>query len=78
MNKIHETQSTEEVDQPESDYLYTPVPDLQRIEGGGVYKRNSLKLNRLPKGIRSIGYFIVGFSIISFALIIIFNMFLKH
>lgn len=75
MEKIHETQPTETIHNPESDQLYTPIENLQRIEGGGVYKRNSLKLKTLPKGIRYIGYFIIGFAASSIIFIIIMNMF---
>jgi hypothetical protein len=72
MKKVHESQSTETFNDTEVDQLYTPLDDLQKIEAGGVYKRNNLNLKTLPKGIRWIGYFIIGFilitSIIGFAL----------
>jgi hypothetical protein len=72
---IHETQPDEEYRRSD-DEIYTPVEDLQRIEAGGIYKRENLKLSTLPLGIRIIGYFIIGFIAITSFLGIIFS-FLK-
>ena len=75
MGKIHESQSTAKFYNEEDDKLYTPIENLQRIEGGGVYKRNNLNLNSLPKGIRIIGYSIIGFTIITGMIGLILSLF---
>ena len=61
----------------EEDKLYTPIEDLQKIEGGGVLNRDSLNLDTLPKGIRWIGYVIIGFSFLTVIFGIIAALFFK-
>ncbi|MDF2904593.1 MAG: hypothetical protein K0S25_2231 [Bacillus sp. (in: firmicutes)] len=76
MSKIkqtHESQSTEEFHNLEEDKLFTPIEDLQRIEAGGVYKKENLNLSTLPKGIRYIGYTIIGFTVLTVILVLILN-----
>lgn len=75
MDKIHETQPVDNYKNVEEDQLYTPLEDLQRIEAGGVFKKNNLNLSTLPKGIRYIGYIIIGFTVITSILGIILNLF---
>ncbi|WP_223589272.1 hypothetical protein [Neobacillus bataviensis] len=75
MEKTHETQSSEAYKEIDDNKLYTPIEDLQKITAGGVYKRNSLKLKSLPKGIRYIGYFIMGFCILTFVIAIVLKVF---
>lgn len=77
MNKLkdtHETQSTEQFYNREEDKLFTPIEDLQKIEAGGVYKRN-VNFNTLPKGIKIIGYFLIGFFIVTGLIGIIISIF---
>lgn len=73
--KVHETQSTEEYNPNESDKVYTPLEDIQRIEGGTIYKRQNVRFGSLPKGIRYIGYFMVGFLAVSGIIGIILSFF---
>ncbi|CAH0344988.1 hypothetical protein [Bacillus sp. CECT 9360] len=68
MKNTHETQSTEEYVYEEGK-IYSPIEDLQRIESGGAYNKDSLDISKQPKGIRYIGYFIIGFIVITFLLI---------
>ncbi|MGG3468692.1 hypothetical protein ABES02_14580 [Neobacillus pocheonensis] len=75
MEKTHESQPSEEFKHTEDDKLYTPIEDLQKITAGGVYRRNSLKISSLPKGIRYIGYFIIGSCILTFVVAVILNIF---
>ncbi|WP_442599660.1 hypothetical protein [Neobacillus sp. D3-1R] len=75
MKKIHETQSSESYKNVEEDKLYTPIEDYQRIEAGGVYKKNHIKLSTLPKGIRYIGYVLIGFTVITTIIGIIMTIF---
>ncbi|MGG1676053.1 hypothetical protein ACIFOT_09940 [Neobacillus sp. NRS-1170] len=75
MEKKHETQPSEAFKEIDDDKLYTPIEDLQKITAGGVYKRNSFKLSSLPKGIRYIGYFMMGFCILTFVIAIVLNLF---
>lgn len=74
MGKRHETEPSDAFKEIDDEKLYTPIEDLQKITAGGVYKRNSFKLNSLPKGIRYIGYFIIAFSILTFLIAIIMNL----
>ena len=61
MKDIHETQSTNQQNQDDNnDELYTPIADIQKIEAGGVFKRDSYDMNKFPKGIRLLGYFLFG------------------
>ncbi|MEH7120857.1 hypothetical protein V7128_26130 [Neobacillus vireti] len=72
MKALHETQSTEtgEISNMK-DENYSPIENLQKIEGGG--NREKVNLKKLPAGIRYIGYFIIGFSVISIILMFILN-----
>ncbi len=68
IKETHETQSTEQYKSDVNDEkLYTPIEDLQRIEAGGVYNRNSFDTSKFPKRIRYLGYFLFG----SFVLMLI-------
>jgi hypothetical protein len=53
--------------------VYSPIEDLQRIEGSGAYK--NADLNSMPKGIRYIGYFMIGFLTLFLLAAIIINLF---
>lgn len=58
IKETHETQSTKQFKTDVNDEkLYTPIEDLQRIEAGGVYNRNSFDTSKFPKRIRYLGYF---------------------
>ena len=74
LKKIHETQSTKDPINLEENQLYSPINHLQNIEGGG-FKSNRPELSKMPKGIRIIGYFIIGLFTIAGILIIILNLF---
>jgi hypothetical protein len=50
MKEMHETQSTEPLYHDDNN-VFTPIEDLQRIEGG-VWNRKSFRLDLQPKGIR--------------------------
>lgn len=69
IKKTHETQS-EDSNVHDETKIYSPIENLQKIENGGAYNKKSLDLDSQPKGIRYIGYFIVGFIAITFLLII--------
>lgn len=61
IKKIHETQSDNQLNKDVNDErIYTPIEDLQKIESGGVFKRNSYDTSKFPKGIRYVGYFLFG------------------
>ncbi|MDN3018307.1 hypothetical protein PH210_19190 [Paenibacillus sp. BSR1-1] len=75
MEKTHETQSSEALKEINDNKLYTPIEELQKITAGGVYKRKSFKLSSMPKGIRYIGYAIIGFCILTFVIAIVLNLF---
>lgn len=75
MEKTHETQSTEELNTVDDDKLYTPIEDWQKITAGGNFKRDSFNLTGFPKGIRFIGYFFIGFSMLSFVIMMILSIF---
>lgn len=61
----------------EEDKLYTPIENLQKIEGGGALNRDSLDLDTLPKGIRWIGYVIIGFFVLTILFGIIATLFFE-
>ena len=69
MKKIHETQSEDRAIHDETT-LYSPIENLQKIENGGAYSKKSLQLDSQPRAIRYIGYFIVGFIVLSFLFIV--------
>ncbi|MDP4083342.1 MAG: hypothetical protein Q8934_01875 [Bacillota bacterium] len=75
MKKTHETQTTKIHHQTNDDELYSPIEDLQKITLGGIPKKSSFQLSTLPKGIRYIGYFIIGFSVITTVLGILLSFF---
>lgn len=67
IKKTHETQSTEKFSTDVNDQeLYTPIENLQKIEAGGVYKRDSFNVSRFPKGIRYLSYFLIGAMVLMF------------
>jgi len=75
MKDIHETQSMNQQNiNVKKDEVYTPIPELQKIEAGGVFKKNSYNVSKFPKGIRLIGYFLFGGLFIIFLLGIIFSI----
>jgi len=72
IKKIHETQ-TRNTNANGQNRIYSPIEDLQNIESGGPLNKESLDLESQPKGIKYIGYFIVGSVVITF-LFVIFNL----
>ena len=72
IKKIHETQTTNKNVNGENK-IYSPIEDLQNIESGGPLNKEGLDLDSQPKGIKYIGYFIVGSVVITF-LFVIFNL----
>lgn len=73
MKKTHETQSTNSKVIVDDDKIYSPIEDLQKLEGVSPLKRNSLDLDTLPKGIRFIGYFFIAFVVISTLVVLVIN-----
>jgi hypothetical protein len=69
MKDMHETQRAEPLHHDE-DKVFAPTEDLQRIEGG-VWNRKSFRMDSLPKGIRWVGYVIVGFVLMMMAIVIL-------
>jgi hypothetical protein len=63
MKDTHETQPTKDRINPEEDQFYSPIENLQNITGGG-FKNGIPQLSHLPKGIRFIGYIIIGFMVV--------------
>jgi hypothetical protein len=74
LKKLHESQSTKDPNHFEEDQIYSPIEDLQKIEGGN-YKNGIPKLSKMPKGIRFIGYFIIGFFVVTGIFAIVMNLF---
>ncbi|MGE8205541.1 hypothetical protein ACQKP0_13355 [Heyndrickxia sp. NPDC080065] len=72
-NKFHETQ-TEDDQHVDDEKLFSPLEDLQRIEGL-VPKRNSFQLSTLPKGIQIIGYMMFGCMFMLVLVVIFINIF---
>jgi len=77
MKKTHETQSMENRVNIDECKVYSPIKDLQKIEGIGPLNRKHLDLRIFPKGIRIIGYFIITFLVISALFILIANFILN-
>jgi len=73
MKKTHETESTDIKVNVDDQEIFSPIEDLQRIEGVGPLKRNSLDLDKQPKAIRLIGYFFIAFVLISSLFVLIAN-----
>ncbi|GGI11731.1 hypothetical protein [Gottfriedia solisilvae] len=71
--KTHETESTDSKVNVDDHEIYSPIEDLQRIEGVGPLKRNSLDLDKQPKAIKFIGYFFIAFVLISTLFFLIAN-----
>jgi hypothetical protein len=74
LKRLHETQPTKDPIHLEEDQVYSPIEDLQNITGGS-YKNGLPQLSHMPKGIRFIGYFIIGFFVIVGLFAIIINLF---
>lgn len=72
IKKIHETQTTY-TNADKEGKIYSKIEDLQNIESGGPLNKEGLDLDSQPKGIKYIGYFIVGSVVITF-LFVIFNL----
>ncbi|MGG0175960.1 hypothetical protein [Gottfriedia acidiceleris] len=75
MKRSHETEISDGKVNLEEHRIYSPIEDLQKIEGVSPLKRNSLDLDNKPKGIRFIGYFIIGFIVVSTLFVLIANLF---
>ncbi|RDI47990.1 hypothetical protein [Falsibacillus pallidus] len=58
MKETHETTHTQEQVQSEDNKIYTPLEDLLRAEGNPP--KDYSKVGSLPKGIRLIGYILIG------------------
>jgi hypothetical protein len=63
LKKLYETQPPKDPIHLEEDQVFSPIEDLQNITGGR-FKNGLPQLSHMPKGIRFIGYFIIGFSVI--------------
>jgi hypothetical protein len=74
LKKLHETQPPKAPIHLEEDQVYSPIEDLQNITGGS-YKNGLPPLSHMPKEIRFIGYFIIGFSVIVGLFAIVVNLF---
>ena len=75
MNKKHETENSDEKVYMDEHKIYSPIEDLQKIEGVSPLKRNSFDLDKKPKAIRFIGYLIISFIVLSALVILIANVF---
>ena len=73
MKNTHETGSIDSNLNVDDQEIYSPIEDLQRIEGVGPLKRNSLDLDKQPKAIKFIGYFFIAFVLISIFFVLIAN-----
>ncbi|MBU5210714.1 hypothetical protein [Heyndrickxia oleronia] len=74
IKNIHETQSTDQANTGwNEEDLYSPVENLQKIEAGGVIKRNSFDISKFPKGIRYLAYFLFSGIFIIILLVLIIN-----
>jgi hypothetical protein len=71
---MHETQSAEHL-YHDDDEVFPPIEDLQRVTGG-VWNRKSFRLDSQPKGVRWVGYVMVGFVLMTMAIVIL-NFFHK-
>jgi hypothetical protein len=69
MKDMHKTQQAEQLHHDE-DKVFAPTEDLQRIEGG-VWNQKSFRPDSQPKRIRWIGYVIVGFVLMTMAIVIL-------
>ncbi|EZP78686.1 hypothetical protein H839_02421 [Parageobacillus genomosp. 1] len=69
MKDMHETQSTEPLHH-DDDNVFAPIEDLQRITGG-VWNRKNFRLDSQPKGIRWVGYVMIGFFLMTMAIVIL-------
>jgi hypothetical protein len=72
MKDTHETEPTKNPINSEGEQLYSPINHLQNIESGG-FKSSRPQLGRMPKGIRFIGYFMIGFFVVAGILAIVLN-----
>lgn len=68
MKDVHETQSTEQLHHDAK--TFTPIEGLHKITGG-AWNRKSLRLDSQPKGVRRIGYDMVGFVLLMAAIILL-------
>lgn len=75
MKSTHETESAESKAYVDDHNVFSPIEDLQKIEGVTPLKKNSYDLNNKPKAIRFIGYFIIAFFVISALILFIANVF---
>ncbi|PEJ57287.1 hypothetical protein CN692_14140 [Bacillus sp. AFS002410] len=74
MKKIYETQKPESKVMVDDDKIFSPIEDLQKMQGVIPFKRNSLELGKQPRAIRFIGYFFIGFIVISTLVLLIANL----
>ncbi len=75
MKKTHETEISDGNIYLDDHKIYSPIEDLQKIDGMSPLNRTSLELENKPKAIRFIGYFIITFIILSTLLVLIANLF---
>lgn len=75
MKRTHETESAESKAYIDDQNIFSPIEDLQKIEGVSPLNKNSYDLNNKPKAIRFIGYFMITFFVISAIIILIANLF---
>lgn len=73
MKQIHETEPKDSKVNMDDHEIYSSIEDLQRIEGVGPLKRNSLDLDKQPKAIKFLGYFFIAFILISILFVLIAN-----
>lgn len=75
MTRTHETEISDGKVNMEEQKIYSPIEDLQKLEGVSPLNRNSLDLENKPKAIKMIGYFIIAFIVVSTIFVIIANLF---
>lgn len=75
MKRTHETEISDSKTYLDDHKIYSPIEDLQKIEGISPLNRTSLELENKPKAIRFIGYFIIAFIVLSTLLVLIANLY---
>ncbi|MEH7454384.1 hypothetical protein [Gottfriedia acidiceleris] len=75
MTRTHETEISDGKVYIDEHKIYSPIEDLQKIEGFSPLKRNSLDLENKPKAIKIIGDFIFAFIVISTLIVLIAILF---
>ncbi|MGG0177457.1 hypothetical protein [Gottfriedia acidiceleris] len=65
MERTHESETTQSKVYMDDQKVFSPIEDLQKMEGVIPLKRKSFEFGKKPKLIRYLGYFFITFIVLT-------------